>query len=182
MHMQSYFLWNILIYSNRYGFLSRYVCGSNHHPGYVTENNGIPLWNRTDMLVLSVSILLKDIFINRPSTHPYHHPAPQRWAKCMVVLFLYQSGQSRWRSFVHPSSMPGLVGKAVLYLGLIKIKPNQIKSRQHRQRPTDYHDTHRPALQHMATDTSSFPHHTAWMKDVTQGPASLVGILQWEPT
>lgn len=131
----------------------------------------------------TISINTFKRYIYQSSIHPsIPSSCPPAMAKCMVVLFLYQSGQSRWRSFVHPSSMPGLVGKAVLYLGLIKIKPNQIKSRQHRQRPTDYHDTHRPALQHMATDTSSFPHHTEWMKDVTQGPASLVGILQWEPT
>ena len=55
----------------------------------------------------------------------------------LVAVFLYQSGQSRWRSFVHPNLMPGLVAKAVLCLGHIKIKSNQIQAVQLRRRKTD---------------------------------------------
>ena len=40
----------------------------------------------------------------------------------------------RWQSFVHPSLM---VAKAVLHLGFIKIKSNQIQTAQHRRRKTD---------------------------------------------
>lgn len=44
------------------------------------------------------------------------------------VLIISQE-QSRWQSFVHSSSTPGLVAKAILCLEHIKIKSNQ--TRQH---------------------------------------------------
>jgi hypothetical protein len=40
---------------------------------------------------------------------------------CFVYRFISQ-GQSRRQSLVHPSLIPGLVAKAVLCPGLIKIK------------------------------------------------------------
>ena len=40
-------------------------------------------------------------------------------------------------SFVHPSLMPGLVAKAVLCLGLIKMKSNRIPAMQCRGKETD---------------------------------------------
>ena len=62
----------------------------------------------------------------------------------LLVVFVCKSGQSRWQSFVHPSLMPGLVAKAVLCLGLIKIKSAQAAQRRRRKtdRPTDLHVTH----------------------------------------
>lgn len=50
-------------------------------------------------------------------------------------------GQSRWRSFCQPSSMLGLMVKAVLLcLGLLKIKSvksNHIQAEKHRRRKTE---------------------------------------------
>ena len=46
----------------------------------------------------------------------------------LVVLFIYQSGAEQMAVLCSSSLMPGLVAKAVLCLGHIKLKINQIKS------------------------------------------------------
>ena len=60
------------------------------------------------------------------------------WCSCI------SQGQSTWQSFVHPSLMPGLVAKAVLCLGLMKIKSipgNATWKEEDRQRIVDCHAT-----------------------------------------
>ena len=79
------------------------------------------------------------------------HPQHGQGDTVLVMLLFYQSGQSRRQALVHPSLWAGLVATASLWLGLIKIKSNQIQSPQlsvrgGKQRPVSCH--HRPALQH----------------------------------
>lgn len=59
---------------------------------------------------------------------------PPSWQQAEIKWCSYISqGQGRWRSFVHPSFMPGLVAKAVLCLGLIKVKPSTHQRRERKR-------------------------------------------------
>ena len=72
-----------------------------------------------------------------PTSLPHPHPKPQGKGK-EILLWQWCCYLRHWakrrQSFVHPSLM---VAKAVLHLGFIKIKSNQIQTAQHRRRKTD---------------------------------------------
>ena len=94
-----------------------------------------------------------------------------------MVMFLYQSEQSTQQSSVCPTLMPGLVAKAVLCLGLIKIKSNPGSTAHEKtDRPADHHATHQLALLPMAhllvVVTCLLSCQAVWTEGVTQGPAS----------
>lgn len=100
------------------------------------------------------------------------------WWWCSYV----RKGQSRYP--VHPSLVPGLMPKAVF---MAEIHENQIKSNktqaaQRRRKKTDIEPPCHPQASLQCTAQVGHTHSLAATPyHVTQGPASRVASLQWEP-
>jgi hypothetical protein len=115
-----------------------------------------------------------------PTSHPQPLPAMDIETPCGCLCSSISQKQSRWQSLVHPSSMPGLVATAVLYLVHIKVKSNQAAhhstggGRQTENSRPPCHPQICPPAQgnRRAIDICLAPHNTTWMEDVTQGAAS----------